>query len=87
MIDFLAKDEFLKLRYLLCISGIFMFNQQNILLEGIHIIVNSWKINRYTGKKKFNLDLYKYLCLNKANRMIDIDFKDDIRNIIFYFTS
>ena len=34
-----------------------------------------------------NLDLCKYLCLDEADRMVDLGFEDDIREIYSYFKS
>ncbi|CAG8502723.1 2765_t:CDS:10 [Funneliformis caledonium] len=88
MIDFLVRDDFPKLRPLLCIGGISMSDQQNILAEGIHIVVATpGRLMDMLEKKKFNLDLCKYLCLDEADRMIDMGFEDDVRNIMSYFTS
>lgn len=62
MIDFLARDGYPKLRHLLCIGGISMADQQNILSEGIHIVVATpGRLMDMLEKKKFNLDLCKYV--------------------------
>ncbi|CAB4395222.1 unnamed protein product [Rhizophagus irregularis] len=88
MMDFLVRDGYPKLRHLLCIGGISMSDQQNILSEGIHIVVATpGRLMDMLEKKKFNLDLCKYLCLDEADRMIDMGFEDDVRNIMSYFTS
>lgn len=36
-------------------------------------------------KKRFNLDLCTYLCMDEADRMIDMGFEEDVRNIMSYF--
>jgi hypothetical protein len=36
-------------------------------------------------KKKFNLDNCKYLCMDEADRMIDMGFEDDVRTIMSFF--
>lgn len=62
MMDFLVRDGYPKLRHLLCIGGISMSDQQNILSEGIHIVVATpGRLMDMLEKKKFNLDLCKYV--------------------------
>ncbi len=62
MIDFLVRDRYPKLRPLLCIGGISMSDQQNILSEGIHIVVATpGRLMDMLEKRKFNLDLCKYV--------------------------
>lgn len=36
-------------------------------------------------KRKFNLDCCRYLCMDEADRMIDMGFEEDVRNIMSYF--
>ncbi|CAJ0760246.1 14969_t:CDS:10 [Entrophospora sp. SA101] len=88
MIEFLANNGFAKLRTLLCIGGISMSDQQYTLSEGIHIVVATpGRLKDMLEKKKFNLNICKYLCLDEADRMIDMGFEDDVRLIMSYFTS
>ena len=62
MMDFLVKDHYPKLRSLLCIGGISISDQQNILSEGIHIVVATpGRLMDMLEKRKFNLDLCKYV--------------------------
>ncbi len=37
------------------------------------------------NKKKFNLDLCKFLTLDEADRLLDIAFEEEIRNILDHF--
>lgn len=37
------------------------------------------------NKKKINLDNCKYLCMDEADRMIDMGFEEDVRTIMSYF--
>ncbi|CAG8549840.1 10005_t:CDS:10 [Paraglomus occultum] len=88
MIEHLILDGYPKLRTLLCIGGISMADQWHTLADGIHIVVATpGRLMDMLEKKKFNLDLCKYLCLDEADRMIDMGFEDDVRNIMSYFTS
>ncbi len=36
-------------------------------------------------KKLVTLDVCRYLCFDEADRMIDMGFEEDVRNIISYF--
>ncbi|CAG8746679.1 13629_t:CDS:10 [Cetraspora pellucida] len=88
MNEFLIMDGYPKLRILLCIGGISMADQWNTLSEGIHIVVATpGRLMDMLEKRKFNLDLCKFLCLDEADRMIDMGFEDDVRNIMSYFTN
>lgn len=87
MNEFLILDGYPKLRILLCIGGISMADQWNTLSDGIHIVVATpGRLMDMLEKRKFNLDLCKFLCLDEADRMIDMGFEDDVRNIMSYFT-
>ena len=37
------------------------------------------------GKRRMNLDICRYLCLDEADRMVDMGFEEDIRYIISFF--
>ena len=36
-------------------------------------------------KKILNLNVCRYLCFDEADRMIDMGFEEEVRNIISYF--
>jgi ATP-dependent RNA helicase DDX41 len=38
-------------------------------------------------KKRFNLSICRYLCFDEADRMIDMGFEEDVRNIMSFFTA
>ncbi|KAL0073368.1 CCHC-type zinc finger transcription factor [Phycomyces blakesleeanus] len=88
MADKLAKGGFPHLRSLLCIGGINMGEQSDVLNRGPHMVVATpGRLMDMLTKKKFNLDICKYLCMDEADRMIDMGFEDDVRNIMSYFKS
>lgn len=75
-----------ELRSLLCIGGINMRDQQDVFQKGIHMVVATpGRLMDLLNKKKFNLDNCKYLCMDEADRMIDMGFEEDVRNIMSYF--
>ncbi|KAI9244360.1 P-loop containing nucleoside triphosphate hydrolase protein [Phascolomyces articulosus] len=88
MAECLEKDGFPPLRALLCIGGIDMREQGDVLTRGIHMVVATpGRLMDMLTKKKFNLDICKYLCMDEADRMIDMGFEEDVRNIMSYFKS
>lgn len=36
-------------------------------------------------KKRINFDSCKYMCMDEADRMIDMGFEEDVRNIMSFF--
>lgn len=82
----LKKGGYPELRSLLCIGGINMRDQQEVFNRGIHMVVATpGRLMDLLSKKKFNLDNCKYLCMDEADRMIDMGFEDDVRDIMSYF--
>ncbi|KAL2911348.1 DEAD-box ATP-dependent RNA helicase 35 [Polyrhizophydium stewartii] len=76
------------LRVLLCMGGISMAEQTAILRSGPHIVVATpGRLQDMLEKKRFNLDNCKCLCMDEADRMIDMGFEDDVRNIMSFFKS
>lgn len=57
-----------------------------MMVAGIHMVVATpGRLKDMLGKKRMNLDLCRYLCLDEADRMVDMGFEDDIRLILSYF--
>ncbi|GAN10989.1 ATP-dependent RNA helicase DDX41 [Mucor ambiguus] len=80
--------DYPELRSLLCIGGINMRDQQDVFQKGIHMVVATpGRLMDLLNKKKFNLDNCKFLCMDEADRMIDMGFEEDVRNIMSYFKS
>ncbi|KAJ3299049.1 hypothetical protein HDU79_000008 [Rhizoclosmatium sp. JEL0117] len=81
-----SKRRYPELRILLCMGGISMQDQMSTLRAGPHIVIATpGRLQDMLNKGKFNLDLCRYLCLDEADRMIDMGFEDDVRNIMSYF--
>lgn len=49
------------------------------------VIATPGRLMDLLTKKKFNLDNCKYLCMDEADRMIDMGFEDDVRTIMSFF--
>ncbi|KAK0554563.1 DEAD-box ATP-dependent RNA helicase 35 [Tilletia horrida] len=83
----LVKGGYPEIRSLLCIGGISMAEQGPILQRGFHIVVATpGRLQDMLEKRKFTLESCKYLCMDEADRMIDMGFEDDVRNIMSFFT-
>ncbi|RCH86756.1 DEAD-box ATP-dependent RNA helicase 35, partial [Rhizopus stolonifer] len=88
MADALVKGGLAELRPLLCIGGIDMREQFEVLKKGVHMLVATpGRLIDLLNKKKINLDNCKYLCMDEADRMIDMGFEEDVRTIMSYFKS
>ncbi|KAI8841319.1 P-loop containing nucleoside triphosphate hydrolase protein [Chytridium lagenaria] len=81
-----VSGNYPELRVLLCIGGISMNDQSEVLKRGPHIVVATpGRLKDMLSKGKINLDICKYLCMDEADRMIDMGFEDDVREILSYF--
>lgn len=49
------------------------------------VVATPGRLQDMLEKRKFGLDMCKYLCLDEADRMIDMGFEDDVRNIMGFF--
>lgn len=86
MAEALAHDGYPEIGVLLCIGGISMAEQHHTMNKGFHIVVATpGRLQDMLQKKKFTLETCKYLCLDEADRMIDMGFEEDVRNIMSFF--
>ncbi|XP_050206330.1 DEAD-box ATP-dependent RNA helicase 35 [Mercurialis annua] len=77
-----------ELRPLLCIGGVDMRSQLEIVKKGVHIVVATpGRLKDMLAKKKMNLDNCRYLTLDEADRLVDLGFEDDIREVFDHFKS
>ncbi|KAF8969289.1 DEAD-box ATP-dependent RNA helicase 35 [Entomortierella lignicola] len=84
--DMLHKGGYAQLRILLCMGGINMQEQASVLHNGIHVVVATpGRLQDMLAKKKFNLDLCTYMCMDEADRMLDMGFEEEVRTILSYF--
>jgi ATP-dependent RNA helicase DDX41 len=83
----LTRDgRYPQLNTLLCIGGISMGEQSHVLSKGLHIVVATpGRLIDMLEKKRFTFNNCKFLCMDEADRMIDLGFEDDVRNIMSYF--
>ncbi|KAM7519410.1 hypothetical protein LguiB_018372 [Lonicera macranthoides] len=87
--EFLApmrEHGYPELRPLLCIGGIDMRSQLEVVKKGVHIVVATpGRLKDMLAKKKMNLDNCRYLTLDEADRLVDLGFEDDIREVFDHF--
>ncbi|KAI8998433.1 putative DEAD-box ATP-dependent RNA helicase 35 [Gaertneriomyces semiglobifer] len=82
------EDGFPLLRILLCMGGINLADQGAAYREGPHIVIATpGRLQDLLSRKMLQLSNCKYLCMDEADRMIDLGFEEDVRNIMSYFTS
>ncbi|RLN08795.1 hypothetical protein C2845_PM11G14500 [Panicum miliaceum] len=75
-----------EIRPLLCIGGVDMRTQLDVLKKGVHIVVATpGRLKDLLAKKKMNLDNCRYLTLDEADRLVDLGFEDDIKEVFDHF--
>ena len=63
-----------------------MSEQGQVLSQGFHMVVATpGRLQDMLEKRKFTLAQCKYLCMDEADRMIDMGFEEDVRNILSFF--
>lgn len=84
--DALFKSGLPLIRPLLCTGGIQMRDQREAFKLGVHILIATpGRLIDLLNKKTINLDICRYLCMDEADRMIDLGFEEDVRTIFSYF--
>lgn len=64
-----------------------MSDQSHVINKGLHVVVATpGRLIDMLEKKRFVLNSCKYLCMDEADRMIDLGFEDDVRNIMSFFS-
>uniref|UniRef100_H2SDT8 Probable ATP-dependent RNA helicase DDX41 n=1 Tax=Takifugu rubripes TaxID=31033 RepID=H2SDT8_TAKRU len=75
-----------QLRTALCIGGMSVKEQMEVIKHGVHMMVATpGRLMDLLQKKMVSLDICRYLALDEADRMIDMGFEEDIRTIFSYF--
>ncbi|KAJ2681320.1 hypothetical protein GGH99_005268, partial [Coemansia sp. RSA 1285] len=86
MAEALKENNYPELRAILAIGGISMQDQFHTLSKGVHMVVATpGRLQDMLNKGKINLDLCKYMCMDEADRMIDVGFEEETRNIMSFF--
>jgi len=83
----IRKHGFPTLRTCLAIGGVPTNEAAEVIRSGAHMMVATpGRLMDMLNKKICTLDVCRYLCLDEADRMIDMGFEDDVRTIFSYFS-
>lgn len=72
---------------ILCIGGL---NVQEVMrepgFEGVHVLTATpGRLRDMLSRRDLNLDICRLICLDEADRMVDLGFEDEIQEIFSYF--
>ena len=57
-----------------------------VLKRGVHMVISTpGRLKDLLNKKRMTLDICRILVLDEADRMVDLGFEDDVREILQYF--
>jgi len=81
------RSPYPALRSLLCVGGVDARAQSDLVRDkGVHIATATpGRLKDLLGRKRLTLDACRYLCLDEADRMVDLGFEDDLREILSFF--
>lgn len=75
-----------EVRACLAIGGVPVSESLDIIQKGVHIMVATpGRLMDMLDKKMVTLRVCRYLCMDEADRMIDMGFEEDVRTIFSYF--
>lgn len=78
--------NFPKLRTVLTIGGLSTATQAQALRKGAHMVVATpGRLNDLLNKKRLTMAQCQYLCMDEADRMVDLGFEEEIRNTLDHF--
>merc|ERR1719154_653718 len=76
------------LRTCLAIGGVPSNEAMDVIRKGCHMMVATpGRLMDMLNKKLVTLSVCRYLCLDEADRMIDMGFEEDVRTIFSYFSA
>ena len=75
-----------EIRASLCMGGMNSKDTRNEIDRGCHLLVATpGKLLDQLNKKHFSLNVCQYLCLDEADKMIDLGFEEKVREIFSFF--
>ncbi|OWR50899.1 ATP-dependent RNA helicase abstrakt like protein [Danaus plexippus plexippus] len=75
-----------EIRSCLAIGGVSVSECMEVVQRGVHIMVATpGRLMDMLDKKMVRLNVCRYLCMDEADRMIDMGFEEDVRTIFSYF--
>lgn len=82
----MEHHNFPEIRHCLTIGGVPVSEAIEVINKGVHIMVATpGRLMDMLDKKIITLDVCRYLCMDEADRMIDMGFEEDVRTIFSYF--
>ncbi|XP_061727003.1 ATP-dependent RNA helicase abstrakt isoform X2 [Cydia pomonella] len=76
-----------EIRSCLAIGGVAVSECMEVVQRGVHVMVATpGRLMDMLDKKMVRLNVCRYLCMDEADRMIDMGFEEDVRTIFSYFT-
>jgi len=83
----LQRDGYPELRSLLAIGGLNLKDSvDGIKRRGVHIVVATpGRLMDLLRRRRIHLGICRYFCLDEADRMVDLGFEDNIRDILSFF--
>ncbi|KAI8044795.1 hypothetical protein M5D96_000967 [Drosophila gunungcola] len=75
-----------EVRSCLAMGGLPVSEALDVISRGVHIVVATpGRLMDMLDKKILTLDMCRYLCMDEADRMIDMGFEEDVRTIFSFF--
>lgn len=75
-----------EVRACLAIGGVPVSESMDVIQKGVHVMVATpGRLMDMLDKKMVTLRVCRYLCMDEADRMIDMGFEEDVRTIFSYF--
>ncbi|XP_008554237.1 ATP-dependent RNA helicase abstrakt [Microplitis demolitor] len=82
----LKSENCPEIRSCLAIGGVPVSESLEIINKGVHIMVATpGRLMDMLDKKMVKLNSCRYLCMDEADRMIDMGFEEDVRTIFSFF--
>jgi len=67
-------------------GGVSVNESLDVIRKGVHIMIATpGRLMDMLDKKMIRLDMCRYLCMDEADRLIDLGFEEDIRTVFSYF--
>eukprot|EP00386_Alphamonas_edax_P006415 GDKI01020784.1.p1 GENE.GDKI01020784.1~~GDKI01020784.1.p1 ORF type:complete len:639 (+),score=179.31 GDKI01020784.1:89-2005(+) len=86
-INYLNKGGYPLLRSVCAIGGMNVIDQAREIRKGIHVLVATpGRLTDLLNKKRMSLKQCVFLALDEADRMIDLGFEEEVRNVLDSFS-
>lgn len=84
--DAIREDGEPELRNMHCVGGVDPKSQLDVISRGCHTAVATpGRLKDHLSRNRMRFDHCRYLCLDEADRMLDLGFEEDIREVYTYF--